>query len=353
MQDALLNSIAVLVISCPCAMGLATPTAVMVGIGRAARNGILIRGGRTLEELAGIKTMIFDKTGTLTNGKFSAARFEMMNGFDEKRAREMVLALEKNSAHPLASSVVELLRRQGIVPASGLHAVKEERGVGLEATDETGVRWQIGSWRMLEKKPDTLKSDMYLLRDGKLIAGISMQDEIREGMKDLIWFLKSKGIHTVLLSGDRKEKCDFVAQQTGIEEVIAEQLPEQKSAVVASYTKKGKTAMVGDGINDAPALTRANVGISPGEATQVAMQSAQVVLLGKDGLQKIDEAFTISVHTLKTIRQNLFWAFFYNVVAIPIAAAGLLNPMIAAFSMAFSDVIVIGNSIRLRTKKLR
>jgi P-type Cu+ transporter len=353
MKQALMNSIAVLVISCPCAMGLATPTAVMVGIGRAARNGILVRGGRTLEQFAGIKTIVFDKTGTLTNGKFASARFTLMNGFDEKRAKEIVLTMEQHSAHPLANSIVELLQRQDVHASPGLNSFREQKGIGLEAQDSEGATWKIGSWRLLEDRSLVAANDMYLLRNNELIAGISMEDEIRPGMKEMIAGFKKRNIKTVLLSGDRKEKCEHVAKLTGIDEVLAEQLPEQKSQVIADFSKAGKTAMVGDGINDAPALSRADVGISPGDATHVAMQSAQVVLLGKDGLDKLLDSYLVSVHTLKTIRQNLFWAFFYNVIAIPIAAAGLLNPMIAALSMALSDVIVIGNSIRLRSKRLK
>ncbi len=354
-QQSLMQSIAVLVISCPCAMGLATPTAVMVGIGRSAKNGILIRGGRTLEQLAGIKTVVFDKTGTLTTGNFSNIRIVPQDlgtdSMDAKRVKEILLAFEQNSVHPLAKSIVALLKKENVQAATDMKKITEQKGIGLNGVDEKGNNWSVGSWRMLgnDKKADY---DIYILKNGNVAAGISLEDEIRPGMKELMDFFRSKNIHTVLLSGDRKEKCESVAKAIGISEVVAEQLPEQKLEFISALSKKGKTAMVGDGINDAPALARADVGISPGEATQAAMQSAQVLLLKQNDLTGIKSAFLIGEHSLKTIKQNLFWAFFYNVVAIPIAAFGFLTPIVAALSMAFSDVIVIGNSIRLRTKKL-
>ena len=350
-KDSLMQSIAVLVISCPCAMGLATPTAVMVGIGRAAKKGILIRGGRTLEELARIKTVVFDKTGTLTTGNFSNLKVTTYGNVDENVIKEIIFAFEQNSSHPLAKSIVSILKKENIVAAKGIKKVSEEKGIGLEGEDEAGNKWSIGSWRLLKENKKG-GSDIYVLKNGEVVAGINLEDEIRSGMKELISFLHSKNIKTILLSGDRKEKCEQVAKTLGIDEVIAEQLPEEKLAIVENLSKKNKTAMVGDGINDAPSLARADVGISPGEATQAAMQSAQVILLGRDDLSRLKDAFLIGEHSLKTIKQNLFWAFFYNTVAIPIAAAGLLTPMISALSMAFSDVIVIGNSIRLRSKKL-
>lgn len=351
-KAALMNSIAVLVISCPCAMGLATPTAVMVGIGRAARNGILIRGGRTLEQLAGIKTIVFDKTGTLTTGKFSSLEMQVSTGANENQIKEILLAVEQHSSHPLAKSIVELLKKENIVPAKNISAVVEKKGLGMEAIDEAGTSWQMGSWRILANEEKTGDADIFIRRGTEIVATVRLKDEIRPEMKTVIEFLKKSGIRTILLSGDRKKKCEDVASVLGIDEVIAEQLPEQKSERIAALSKAGSVAMVGDGINDAPALARADVGISPGEASQVAMQSSQVVLLGKEGMSKLSESILIGKHSLKTIRQNLFWAFFYNVIAIPIAATGLLSPMVAALSMAFSDVIVIGNSIRLRTKRL-
>jgi Cu+-exporting ATPase len=352
LREALLRSIAVLVISCPCAMGLATPTAVMVGAGRAARSGILLRGGRTLETLANVRTMVFDKTGTLTTGVFSEITLTPLPGHDAAQLQSILLGLEQQSAHPLAKSVVALLTRQGNVQAAALTELREIAGTGIEGRDALGNRWAAGSWRLLPENHNTGPHDIYLLCNGLPVATADLRDELRPGMKELIDFVHSRGIHTVLLSGDRAEKCSEVAAALGIKEVLAAQLPDQKLEHIARFAAQGTTAMVGDGINDAPALARAHAGIAHGEATPAALQSAQVLLAGTADLRKLRDTLLISHHTLRTIRQNLFWAFFYNVIAIPLAAAGLLSPMIAALSMAFSDVIVIGNSIRLRTKKL-
>ncbi len=351
MRDALMSSIAVLVISCPCAMGLATPTAVMVGVGRAAKNGILIRGGRTLEQLAGIKTIVFDKTGTLTTGNFSNLEIQLLGNITEQKAKEIILALEQNSSHPLAKSLVKLLSKEISYNAFRFEKISEEKGIGLSAIDSNGDKWSLGSRRLLADSKNT-SFDIYLLKNEEVLAGINLQDEIRPEMNELISFLHAKNIRTILLTGDRDEKAQAVASALGIREVFSEQLPEQKLEIITQLSKENKTAMVGDGINDAPSLARADVGISPGDATKVAMQSAQVVLLGSGDLTRLKDALLIGKHSLLTIKQNLFWAFFYNAIAIPIAAFGFLSPMVAALSMAFSDVIVIGNSIRLRTKKL-
>ncbi|MDQ3110579.1 MAG: cadmium-translocating P-type ATPase [Bacteroidota bacterium] len=352
MRDALMHSIAVLVISCPCAMGLATPTAVMVGVGRAAKKGILIRGGRTLEQLAGIKTIVFDKTGTLTTGNFSNLKIQLLANITEQKAKELIFALEQNSAHPLAKSLVNLLGKEIKQSSFRFEKISEEKGIGLSATDENGDKWSLGSGKLLADSSIAIH-DIYLLKNNEPVAAINLEDEIRPEMKEIITFLHAKNIRTVLLTGDRDKKAQVVASALGIKEVFSEQSPEQKLEIITRLSKENKTAMVGDGINDAPALARADVGISPGEATKVAMQSAQVVLLGTGDLSGLKDALLIGQHSLLTIKQNLFWAFFYNAVAIPIAALGFLSPMIAALSMAFSDVIVIGNSIRLRTKKLR
>lgn len=351
-REALLRSIAVLVISCPCAMGLATPTAVMVGAGRAARNGILMRGGRTLETLANVKTIVFDKTGTLTTGVFSELKITPLDHNSSAEVQRILLGLEQQSSHPLARSVTDLLKKQGITQAAELSQLTEIAGIGIEGRDAAGNHWAAGSWRLLPEQFTAGSHDMYILKNSVPVAAADLSDEIRPGMKELIEFIHGRGIKTVLLSGDRQAKCEQVAAALGITDVLAEQLPAQKLEHIARLSATAKTAMVGDGINDAPALARADAGIAHGEATPAALQSAQVLLAGTGDLRKLRDALLISTHTLLTIKQNLFWAFFYNVIAIPLAAAGFLSPMIAALSMAFSDVIVIGNSIRLRTKKL-
>ncbi len=345
----LMNSIAVLVISCPCAMGLATPTAVMVGIGRAARNGVLIKGGNTLEELSKVKSIVFDKTGTLTTGEFSIKKIEYHNGVSPEEVNAVLFHLEQRSSHPIARSVANhFIGKTGAVQLS---LVREEKGLGMLASDAQGNEWGIGSFRMAGESSKE-HHDIYVMKNGALAATIDVSDTLKQNAKETIAALKAMGIKPILLSGDRRSKCEEIATQLGIDEVYSEQLPQQKLDIISKLVAQHPAAMVGDGINDAPALARATVGISMGSATQVAIQSAQVVLLKKNDLSQVEFAMRISKHSLLTIKQNLFWAFFYNVVAIPIAAIGYLSPMVGALSMAFSDVIVIGNSIRLKGKRI-
>ena len=350
-QQALMNSIAVLVISCPCAMGLATPTAVMVGIGRAARNGILIKGGNTIEELAKIKTIVFDKTGTLTTGEFQIKKINCFENYSETEIATILFSLEQHSSHPIAKSIVSQLPSP--LERVRVRQLSEEKGLGIIATDFENNNYKIGSFSITKGLTEDNCHSIYLIKNEKLIATVGIQDEIKSGAKELIISLKSQKIKTVLLSGDIKSKCDELVLQLNIDEVYSEQLPQQKLELIDRFVSENPTAMVGDGINDAPALARATVGISLSNATQVAIQSAQIILLNGNDLSKVNEALQISKHTVLTIKQNLFWAFFYNVVAIPIAAMGLLNPMIGALAMAFSDVIVIGNSIRLKIKNIQ
>jgi P-type Cu+ transporter len=349
-STALMHSIAVLVISCPCAMGLATPTAVMVGIGRAAKNGILIKGGSTLEQLAKVKTIIFDKTGTLTTGNFKIRSLNIIDG-NETFIRGLIHDLELHSSHPIARSL-----KQELYPYSDnsivLTKITEDKGIGINATDSNGDLYSIGSFQMVKHLQTDLSHDIYLLKNNKLIATIDLQDEIRNGAKEAIDHLRKDGYRLVLLSGDRKSKCESVAEHLGITEVYSEKLPKEKLAVLEKLMKENPVAMIGDGINDAPSLAKASVGISISNATDVAVQSAQIVLLDRQDFNILIKAITISKKTYLTIKQNLFWAFFYNVIAIPVAAAGYLSPMIGALSMAFSDVIVIGNSLRLRSRKI-
>lgn len=350
LQNSLMHSVAVLVISCPCAMGLATPTAVMAGLGRAAKKGILIKGGQTLEEFSRVEKIIFDKTGTLTTGKFTIKKITAYNGTAEEKISDLLYSLEKNSSHPLAKSVVENLKNKA--QTVELSNIKEEKGLGISAKDKEGNEIKAGSFRMAENA-NNASHNIYLFINGKLAAGVDLEDEIQLFAKQAIALLNTSGRETILLSGDKKERCEKLAAELGIKKVFSEQTPAQKLSLIEQLSANSKVAMVGDGINDAPALAKAHIGISLSNATQIAVQSADIILLGNLGMKQLYEALLISKHTLLTIKQNLFWAFFYNVVAIPIAAVGLLSPMIAAFSMAFSDVIVIGNSIRLKTKKIK
>jgi Cu+-exporting ATPase len=346
MQNSLMNAIAVLVISCPCAMGLATPTAVMVGLGRAAKNGILIKGGDTIEAVAHTKYVVFDKTGTLTTGKFSINDIKAEKRVSLELIRGIVVAIEERSNHPIAKSLVNGLKT---LPQTKLilKSAQEEKGLGMRAEDVDGNHYFLGSG----KSADESGFNLSLYKNQKLLAQIAVDDEIKPDAATLIAQLKKMDIIPVLLSGDKQNRCLKVAQLIGIDEVHAEKLPDEKLAVIDIYKQKGKTIMIGDGINDAPALTKADVGVSMNDASQVAIQSARVILLNTD-LHSVVKFLQISKHTLITIKQNLFWAFAYNIIAIPVAALGFLNPMIGAFTMAFSDVVVIGNSLRLKRKRL-
>ncbi|MEW6467416.1 MAG: cation-translocating P-type ATPase [Bacteroidota bacterium] len=350
-RQALMNSIAVLVISCPCAMGLATPTAIMAGIGRAARNGVLIKGGSTLEELAKVRLMVFDKTGTLTTGNFRIGKINLAEGASREEVQDILLQLEQRSSHPIARSIVSALEGQ-VEKKLVFTEVREEKGLGISARDKDGNHYQAGSYRLAADLTPDKTHAVYVIRNSRLLATVDLEDELKANVKETISALRSQGIEPVMLSGDTAAKAEAVARAAGIDTVYSEKLPDEKLAIISELAAKQPVAMVGDGINDAPALARATVGISISNATQIAIQSAQVILLKGKDLSQLGLAHRISRHTLLTVKQNLFWAFFYNVIAIPVAAMGYLSPMIGALAMAFSDVIVIGNSIRLKTKKL-
>lgn len=351
LQQSLMQSIAVLVISCPCAMGLATPTAVMVGIGRAAKKGILVKGGSTLEQFANTKQIVFDKTGTLTTGKFVIKKTKLYAPIEEQELKDILYNIEQHSSHPIAQSIVTYLAADA--RKMDFTAIKEIKGVGLEAKNNQGDFFQVGSYRIDESQTKDKNHSIFVFKNHQIIAGIDIEDELKQHVPETIALLNQQGINTILLSGDTQQKCKDIASKVNIKIVYSEQLPDQKLAKIEELEKEGTTVMVGDGINDAPALTKASVGISMSKATQVAVSSAKIVLLNDKDLSQVYESYLISKHTLITIKQNLFWAFFYNVLAIPIAAFGYLSPMVAALAMAFSDVIVVGNSIRLKTKKLK
>lgn len=350
LTTAIMNSIAVLVVSCPCAMGLATPTAVMVGIGRAAKKGILIKGGNTLENFAKTQAIIFDKTGTLTTGNFKIKNISYYNSSSEQEAKEILLQMEQHSSHPIAKSIVKEL--EGTLISKKINSIHEEKGIGLSAKDLENNTYKLGSYKIASHLTQEKEHNVYLLKNDQLIATLDIEDEPKTNARETITDFQKKGIDTILLSGDTQKKCEILAKKVNIDKIYSEQSPSQKLELIDKLAKEKYIAMVGDGINDAPALAKATVGISLSNATQVAIQSAQIILLKNNDLSALSEAHLISKHTLITIKQNLFWAFFYNIIAIPIAAMGFLSPMVGALSMAFSDVIVIGNSIRLKTKKL-
>lgn len=345
--SALMRSIAVLVIACPCAMGLATPAAIAVGLGRAARNGILFRNSKSLELFKDIKQAVFDKTGTLTTGKFTISNYQFQN-INEEEFKRVVFSLEKYSNHPLAKSIMEHWKQKNDIRWK---SVEEDKGKGIYAIDTEDNKYHVGSFATVSEITSDDSHNVYVTRNNELIGWLDMQDELRPESKEVISYLKSKNIKTILLSGDRLEKCQLLANTLGMDEVIAEQSPEQKLQKIADLTKQAPTIMVGDGINDAPALAKATIGISMSEASQMAMQSAHVVLMSS-GLSKLPQALGLGKHTYLTIKQNLFWAFFYNIVAIPVAAFGFLTPIFAALVMGFSDVVLAGNSVRLFVKKV-
>ena len=348
-QSSMLRAIAVLVISCPCAMGLATPTAVMVGVGRAAKNGLLIKGGSTIEQFSKTKKIIFDKTGTLTNGEFKI--HELKKYTEAFPIEGIIYELEKHSSHPIAKSLCKHLDIFKI--DFEFESVEEIKGKGFQAKDKEGNTYLFGSSIYLNISDASLISEfqLFLKINNQLVAALSISDEIMEGASELVNYLNSQGIETVLLSGDQKQKCDVLAKELGIKTVFANQLPTDKIEKIKQFSLEQNTTMIGDGINDAPALTQADVGISYSKATDVAVQSASIVLLNHN-LSLIQKAYQICTHTYLTIKQNLFWAFAYNIIAIPLAAMGYLSPIFAALTMAFSDIVVIGNSIRLKYKNI-
>ena len=347
-RDALMRGIAVLVIACPCALGLAIPTAVVTGLGRAAKSGILLRGGTSVDKFTSIETMVFDKTGTLTTGSFRISRLETL-GHDENQVRALLYSLEKHSGHPIAKAITRQFKGSGEIR---FREIEERKGVGITATDFDGNHYVAGSYLVASHITPDDSHNLYLLMNDKLIAWANLEDEIKPGAKEVIESLKAKGIHMVMLSGDRRARCREVADALGIDEVYAECLPSRKLEIISDLSSGRRVAMVGDGINDAPALSAAWIGISMSDATQVAVSSAEVVLL-KGKLDLLAKAFAMARTTQRTIKENLFWAFFYNVAAIPLAMAGFLTPIVAAAAMAASDIVVVLNSIRLKRRRLR
>jgi len=346
---ALMRSIAVLVIACPCAMGLATPAAIAVGLGRGARNGILIRNARHLEAFRHIRQVVFDKTGTLTTGAFNISASDHDPALKTEQFREIAFSLEKYSAHPIAKSIT----REWKSGTTTLRwaKVEEIKGLGMRGETKDGDVYWAGSHKVAEKLTTDKSHNVYIVCNDQLLGTIDVADAIRPEAAGVIGWLRARGIRTVLLSGDRQASCQQLAMTLGIDEVLAEQSPEQKLGQVTRLNKEGAVAMVGDGINDAPALARATIGISMSDASNLALQTADVVLMNR-GLQQLPAALSLGRHTFATIRGNLFWAFIYNIVAIPVAALGLLTPALAALVMGFSDVILALNSLRLYIKKL-
>ncbi len=344
--DSLMRAVAVLVISCPCAMGLATPAAIAVGLGRAAKQGILFKNASALESFKHIEQVVFDKTGTLTTGNFVITNFE--TSINEAEFKRIVYSLEKFSNHPIAKTIARDWKMNNPITWKKTEEIK---GVGINATDADGDLYEAGSFKLHPSKDTVEEHNIFVFKNGEAIGWIDVQDEIRPEAKSVIEWLHQKNIKTILLSGDRVNKCEQIAAQLGIDEAIAEQTPAQKMEIIASLNATKPTAMVGDGINDAPALAKATLGISLSDASHIAMQSADVILMNS-GIKNLPLALGLGKHTYITIKQNLFWAFIYNIVALPIAAFGLLTPTLAAMAMGFSDIVLAVNSVRLFIKKV-
>jgi P-type Cu+ transporter len=342
--ESMMRSIAVLVISCPCAMGLATPAALAVGMGRAAKNGILFTNGKSIELFKQLKYMVFDKTGTLTTGNFVITNYHTSLPIDE--FKKLIYSIEKHSNHPIAKSIATAYKGTGSMV---FKAVEEIKGQGMKAIDKEGNIFVVGN-NVLANLP-IAEHNIYILKNRELIGWMDVQDELRAEAATIITYCKTKGIDPILLSGDSKEKCAAIATTLGIQQVYAQQSPAEKLAFISNLTSKGITAMVGDGINDAAALAKAHISISLSGASKLAIQQANVVLMNS-GLQKLPFAVGLGKNIYATIQGNLFWAFVYNIVAIPIAAIGLLTPIAGAFIMAFSDVVLAINSLRLQYKKV-
>ncbi len=292
---------------------------------------------------------MFDKTGTLTTGNFEIADFKILSpAVSEEAFKQIVYSLEKYSNHPIALCIAAAWKTNNDLRWEDIQEVK---GLGMKGTSKDGRVLTAGSFKAASHLTNDDLHNIYILQNDELIGWIDVKDELRPEAASIVTFLKNRNIHTVLLSGDRKAKCERIAAQLGIDEVLAEQTPEQKLLTISQLTTIQPTVMVGDGINDAPALAKATIGISLSEASQVAMQTADVVLMSQ-GLKNLPLALGLGRHTFITIKQNLFWAFFYNIIAIPVAAFGLLTPTFGALVMGLSDVVLAINSVRLFIKKV-
>ncbi|MGK9477407.1 heavy metal translocating P-type ATPase [Melioribacter sp. OK-6-Me] len=361
---AMINFVAVLIVACPCALGLATPTAIIVSLGKGASNGILIKDSESIELAHKLSVIIFDKTGTITEGKPSVKEIITLNNYDKEELLLYTASLERKSEHPIAKAITEYTNNKNLYEPQ---TFKSLTGFGISGivNDKPVI---VGNLKLLKEFSIITNNDENIYNelsqkgntiicaaiDGKLAGFIIIEDKIKPEAPEVIAALKKMNIKTVLLTGDNKATAENIGGMIGFDAIHAEVLPDQKVEIVKKYQNKGDNkivAMIGDGINDAPALARANLSIAIGTGTDIAIETAQITLTGGK-LTGVIKAINLSRATIKTIKQNLFWAFIYNTLLIPLAALGMLNPMIAALAMSFSSVSVVTNSLRLKNSKL-
>src|SRR5699024_4269529 len=358
-EPALVAAISVLVIACPCALGLATPTSIMVGTGKGAENGILYKGGEHLEKTHKVDVIVLDKTGTITNGTPEVTDFSGDND-----TLHLLASAERGSEHPLASAITAYAAEKNIelseaeefsaIPGNGIEAVIEGRKVlvgtrKLMNGENIDISAAEGDMQQFEYEG---KTAMMVAVDGKLAGTVAVLDTVKETAKQAVSELHNQGLEVIMLTGDNIRTAEAIAREVNIDQVIAEVLPEEKADKIRAIQESGKiTAMVGDGVNDAPALALADIGIAMGTGTEVAIEAADLTILGED-LTLIPRAINLSRETIKNIKQNLFWAFAYNTLGIPIAAFGFLAPWVAGAAMAFSSVSVVANALRLKRVKI-
>ena len=361
-NTALINFVAVLIIACPCALGLATPTAIIVGTGKAAQLGILIKDGESLETAHKISTIIFDKTGTLTEGRPVLTRIRT-NDISEEELLQYAASLEKKSEHPFGESILAAAQKRNLslfesellVNTIGRGILGKVNGSEVAAgnisfMNEHSIK--IDSWvNQAEKEISRGGTIIFVAIDKKIKGLLKLEDVIRNESKDAVKKLKDMGLKVVMLTGDNQQNAKYIAENAGIDFFEAEILPDEKAKAIKKFQKENEiVAMVGDGINDSPALAQSDIGIALGTGTDIAIESSSIIIIRND-LNALVSAIQLSKKTIKTIKQNLFWAFFYNVICIPLAALGLLNPMFAALAMSLSSVSVVSNSLRIKNFK--
>jgi Cu+-exporting ATPase len=347
--EALIRAVAVLVIACPCAIGIATPIAVTVSIGTLAKNGVMLRGGDVIQELAEIKKVVFDKTGTLTEGVLTSKIEILDQNFTPQDIDAILTSFTDSSLHPTIKTLRKSLKRSS---SKEFKEIEEIAGIGMRAVDHNQTIWELGGKRLLDQLGVTYQEDhdLFLTHNKRIIAQTKLEDRLKNGVTEALNSLQNLRIENILLSGDKKERCQELAEKLALNQFIAEADPADKLAHIQSLSEKSKIAFVGDGINDAPALAAANVGISLAGATDIALSSAKVIL-NKNELSQLPDLIIYAKRSLKVIKQNLFWAFCYNICAIPLAIFGYMSPILASLVMVASDVCVIGNSLQLRRYK--